>query len=254
MIVESEAIVLKASRYSETSKILTVYTRELGKIGLIARGAMQPKSKFAGVLQPLAYLGMVIYVKEGRGLQNLGSAETVRRFPTIAKDLDRTVVGLEIVELVSAAMHDQERNDSLFNLLLQALQALNESHSDARIVLLQFITAFCAILGFAIRVNSCGICGEEVAMKEEGIPFSISAGAPLCSEHLSAATFQVLSASTFNHLTKFVADGTDFSADVEISNIEIADLQDLLIRFLKFHVEGLRTLRVGGISSTMRSK
>ncbi len=254
MIEQTEAIVLKASRYSETSKILTLYTRELGRVSVIARGAMRPKSKFAGLLQPLAYVATVIYVKEGRGLQTLGSAESVRRFPVIPTDLDRTAAGLEMLELVNAALHDQERNENLFNLLLQTLEALNDRSADPVPALLQFMVSFCSVLGFSIRVDGCGICDEEVGSTREGIPFSIAAGAPLCAEHRSAAGYLMLKPGTFALLDSLVTGKGERSRQQKGSEEAAAELHDLLVRFLQFHVEGLRTLRVGGITSSMLNK
>ena len=251
MIEQTEAIVLRASRYSETSKIVTLYTRSLGRLGIIARGAMRPKSPYAGVLQPLAYLSTVISVKEGRGLQNLRSAETVRRFPEIAKDLDRTVIGMEVLEVVNAVLHDQEQNEGLFSLLLRTLERLNNLSFNPQHVYLQFVVSLCGELGFAIRVDGCGVCDEEATLTEEGIPFSIAAGAPLCAEHRSAAGYQLLTPGTFSLLSSLVTDDPEGPSFSDINEQEITILRDLLTRFLQYHVDGLRKLRVGGITASM---
>ena len=86
MISTSEAIVLQTRRFSESSKIVTLYTRVHGKQSVIARGALQAKSKFGSVLQPMAFLSTTIYRKEGRDLHNLSAAETIERFPMLGSD------------------------------------------------------------------------------------------------------------------------------------------------------------------------
>ena len=55
-LIKSDAIILHSIRWQESSKIVTVYSREWGKIGLIARGALRPKSPFAGSLESLNYV------------------------------------------------------------------------------------------------------------------------------------------------------------------------------------------------------
>ncbi|MCE2503584.1 MAG: DNA repair protein RecO [Chlorobi bacterium] len=254
MIEQTEAIVLNARRFRETSKIVTLYTRSHGKISVVARGAMRPKSSFAGVLQPLAYLNTVIYIKEGRDLQNLSSAETVRRFSLVIKDLERTAPALEIIEIINAAIHEQEQNNSLFELIIAALAALNDSKQHPRLVFIQFLSLFCENLGFALHADSCGICNEEVEHRREGVPFSIVVGAPLCAEHRSATSFHLLNPGAFRLLQSLVRRSQISEESSDLSEKMISELQDVLIRFLKYHVKGLRTLRVGGITSTMLDK
>ena len=70
-ILKSEGVVLRRIKYSETSLILTFYTKDQGKISLIAKGARNPKSKFVGALEPATYASIVYYHKDSRELQLL---------------------------------------------------------------------------------------------------------------------------------------------------------------------------------------
>ena len=127
MIEDTDAIVLSTRRYSESSKIATLYTRSRGKTSVIARGAMQPRNRFGSLLQPFAVLATTIYLKEGRDLQTLSGAETLKRFGVLMRDLERMSVAMELVELVDAVVQGQEPNDVLFETIITKSVRLEES-------------------------------------------------------------------------------------------------------------------------------
>ncbi|MEL6615154.1 MAG: DNA repair protein RecO, partial [Bacteroidota bacterium] len=69
MIVRTDAVVLRTLDFRETSRIVTLLTRQHGITGVVANGARRTKSVFGSTLQPTAYLQVVYYYKPGRGLQ-----------------------------------------------------------------------------------------------------------------------------------------------------------------------------------------
>ena len=121
MIVRTDAVVLRTLDYSETSLIVQLLTRQHGRIAVMAKGARRPKSRFGATLQPMAYVQVVYYYKEGRGLQTLTEASHVQRFPHLTTDLARLTVGLRLVELTHALLEEGEQNAPALGLLLQAL-------------------------------------------------------------------------------------------------------------------------------------
>ena len=121
MIIRTDAVVLRTLDYSETSLIVQLLTREHGRIAVMAKGARRPKSRFGATLQPMAYVQVVYYYKDGRGMQTLTEAAHVQRFPTLAKDLGRLTVGFRLVELAQALLEEGGQNVPALGLLLQAL-------------------------------------------------------------------------------------------------------------------------------------
>lgn len=252
MIEQTEAIVLNARRYSETSKIVNLYTRSLGIIGVIAKGVMRPKSPLAGIIQPLGYLSVVIYTREGRSLQNLSSAETVERFPHLLTDLDRMTAGMAIVELLSASVSEPEPNALLFEGVLRALRALDDPDVPPRLVELRFTLLLTQLLGYGIRFDRCALCEEEFDAIRGEVTFSVAAGSPLCEPHRSEggvaisehtlALLRLLSTTKFAHLSGITCSPTNLSEGLT-----------LLHSFLQYHVPGLRRLRVGEIAARLGS-
>ncbi|HEV8538897.1 MAG TPA: DNA repair protein RecO, partial [Bacteroidota bacterium] len=98
-IVTTEAIVLKSMKYRETSRIVTFYTRSFGKIPGIVKGARQAKSKYGTSLQPMSYVSLVFYRKEGREIQTVSQCDLMKSFRHLAEDMEKMAVGMAMIEL-----------------------------------------------------------------------------------------------------------------------------------------------------------
>lgn len=252
MIQQTEAVVLGARRFSETSKIVTLYTRESGKMSVMARGAMRPKNKFGSSLQPLAYVATVIYVKEGRELQNIASAESVRRFSRLWGNLERMATGLEMVELVNASVHGEDRNENLFLSLVEGLDGLNDVTNDPTLLSLWFMNRLAESLGYAVRTEGCGVCDEEASTADGGgVTYSIPAGAPLCAEHRDAAGYRMIASDSFALLRDLVACPAQDAGRLRVERKATMELREVLNGFLRYHVDGLRRLRAANVSAAL---
>lgn len=246
MISKTDAIVLHTRRFRESSKIVTLYTREHGKVGVVARGAMQPKSRMAALLQPMAVITAIVYRKEGRDLQNLSSVEPLERFPRIACSLERMSVGLAIVELVNATMHDEERHDELFDAIVSSLRALDGEGSEGT-VLLWFMTRLSYLLGYTVRTGGCGVCDEQPSSDGDSIAYSIPMGAPLCAEHRESSSVWPIAQGAYGLLDQLQNSSAAEAAALTIDEASTSALHDALVAFVRYHVEGLRRLNVSTV-------
>lgn len=149
MIVRTEAIVLRNMAYGGTSQIVTLFTREQGKMAVLARGARLPKSRFGATLQPMSCIQAVYYHKPSRALQTLTESSHLHRFTTVGEDLKKLTVGLRVVELVYALLQDEQANPLVFNLMLNSLHHLDAAEARAFNVLPWFELHLASHLGFA---------------------------------------------------------------------------------------------------------
>lgn len=124
-IIRTEAIVLRSLDYGETSQIVTLFTREKGKLGVMAKGARRTKSSFGATLQPMAYTQVVFYYKPTRTLQTLSESSHVESFHRLRRSLKTITVGFRIVELVDALMEEEDPHPDVFHLIVRALRRLN---------------------------------------------------------------------------------------------------------------------------------
>jgi len=182
--VKSSAIVLKSIKWRDTSKIVTLYTRELGKITVIAKGARQSKSNYQGILESINLLEVVIYLSETRKLQVLGQATLEDSFQKIRTDYEKTGYAFALLELTDIFFKEGSV-DAIFFDFLKALLSQVEKISDPRIVFWYFLIKLSSYLGFKPDFDICSICRRSILTEEAG--FSISEGSIICKNCGSSA-------------------------------------------------------------------
>ena len=174
---KTQGIVLGFTDWHETSKIVTFYTKDFGKIRGVAKGARRKKSKFSP-LEILSRHTIVFYEREDKDLYTLGECQAEETFPNIRKDIKKVAYGAYLAELVTAVSTSQ-KNEPLFDLLLQALHFLDKKE-DSEIIIRAFETRLLDILGFGLHLNTCLICKKEL---KENFKFNPGLGGLICIHH-----------------------------------------------------------------------
>lgn len=157
MLVSTEAIVLRSRKHGETSKIVTLYSREYGKVDVIAKGARDIKSKFGGALESFTESRIVFYKKEKAeaSLYLLSKAEPIRSNSRLLEGLEKIEAATAIAELLNRSMHDEEKHLALYDLTSAVLTAMSSSAEEvaAGPLLIYYYLRFAEQLGFAIQFD-----------------------------------------------------------------------------------------------------
>ena len=119
-MIKTEGVVLGEVRFKDTSKILTLYTRKLGKISVMAQGAYRPKSQLIATTQPFSYCEFQL--QKGRNFYYISQADLVESFYSIRDNMERIIFGFYILELLEKSTPDEEENEKLFMLLVKGLR------------------------------------------------------------------------------------------------------------------------------------
>ncbi|TKI95195.1 DNA repair protein RecO, partial [Bacillus wiedmannii] len=106
MFQKVEGIVIRTTDYGETNKIVTIFSRELGKVSAMARGAKKPKSRLASVSQLMTHGNFLIQM--GSGLGTLQQGEIISTMKEIREDIFLTAYASFIVELTDKATEDKK--------------------------------------------------------------------------------------------------------------------------------------------------
>ncbi|MGH7539620.1 MAG: DNA repair protein RecO [Gemmatimonadota bacterium] len=178
-LLTTRAVVLQTYRYSDTSKILRLMTRDRGPCSALAKGALRPMSRFGGLLEPFAEGDATLYVKEGRELHTLSGFELVRERRAIGRDLGPYTAASVMCELVMR-LAPEHRDDGLYRALAGGLDALTARDEDGRAAGLRHIWALVATLGFRPDVQSCAACRREIG--DERACFDFEAGGLRCAD------------------------------------------------------------------------
>ncbi len=122
----TKGIILARTNYSEADRIITVLTPDQGKLRLMAKGVRKPKSKLAGGIE-LFSISDITFIRGKGDIGTLISARLHTHFGNIIKDIDRTMLGYDLIKQLNKATED-EPEPAYFYLLEKALQALNTEH------------------------------------------------------------------------------------------------------------------------------
>ena len=231
MIVRTDAVVLRAMDYGETSRIVTLFTRQHGRMTVMAKGARRPKSRFGATLQPLAYVQAVYYYRDGRTMQTLKEASHVHRFPALLADVERTLLGLRAVELVRALFEDEEPNPLAFNLLLHTLERLDGAPAPFH-VFAHFQLRLGALLGFAPDVQR----QDVLALGEDGGTLALDTGAVL-PLGAGARAGRRASRAALRAFAVFARADLETALRMRLEPEVAHEVRDLLDAFLRYHVE-----------------
>lgn len=176
---QTEAILLRLVEFSETSLIVTLYTRDLGRISAIAKGARRPKSPFEGALDLLSVCRIVVITKASDALEILTEAKLQRRFRAAQRGLVRLYCGYYVAELLRLWTAEGSPNPALYQLSLDTLARI-DGDADALAAILYFELQGLRLLGNAPATTLCVSCGEEVRPHRGRIAFAYQIGGVVC--------------------------------------------------------------------------
>lgn len=170
------AVVLRHSDMGEADRLLVLYTRERGKLRVIAKGARKVTSRKAGHLEPFTHVSLQL--AQGRDLMIVTQAETVNAFLGIGESLNKMGNAAYVIELLDRLMYEDERGDpAAFNLLLETLKRI-ETEEDAWTAARYYELRLLDHAGFRPQLFECVNCGREILPEDQY--FSAEAGGAVC--------------------------------------------------------------------------
>ncbi len=179
-MVTTDAIVLHAFDYRETSRIVRLITRDLGIVSAIARGARRPRSKFGAALDLFASGEAQLTTSMGRDLHTLNAFEATKSRSALAESLDRFAGAAALAELLLRFAPEQE-DPGLLDTVTEALDALSAAPpGDAGPVTLGGAWCLVAELGFAPALDECVSCHAAID-RGASVTFHHRAGGALCA-------------------------------------------------------------------------
>ncbi|UII54911.1 DNA repair protein RecO [Cytobacillus spongiae] len=173
MLQKCEGIVIRTIDYGETNKVVTLYTREFGKIGVMARGAKKPNSRLSAVTQLFTY-GYFLFQKSS-GLGSLQQGDIISSWRSIREDIFITAYSSYVVDLTDKVTDDRKPNPFLFELLYQTLNFMNEGY-EPQIISHIYEMKMLNPLGLYPVLNQCAACGSA----DGTFSFSIREGGFIC--------------------------------------------------------------------------
>jgi DNA repair protein RecO (recombination protein O) len=231
-LVSTPAVVLATHRYSETSKIVRLATRDHGVQSVIAKGALRPRSRFGASLQLLSEGTAHLMLHERRDLHVL-TAFDVGRVPVgLAGELDRYAAASALAEIM-LRFAPSEPHPASFDVLRESIGLLESVPSEViDAVGIRLVWQLVSSLGFAPALDEC--VRDGAPLPESGpVAFSTREGGALCARCASQVEATRLPAEGRTALAALV------DADADLPDLDprhAAAHRRLAARFVRFHL------------------
>jgi len=239
-ILKTEAVVLKGWKLGETSKIVSLYTRDFGKVKVVAKGGRGPKSKFKGCLEPLTHIRIVYYDKRTRDLQLLSQADLMDPYLHIIGNVERTSLGLATAELVNKAVAGEEPFPQVFDLLTSVLSSIEKGKEFLEGNFWFFESHFIDLMGYKPRWDRCLECGELLS---GGGFFQPESGGLLCNRCGAVKGGLVIERETLEILYWLQRTSLEEVENLKPTPAQKAEIRKMFDLYFKTHIEHMRGLK-----------
>lgn len=182
MLTKDKAICLRTVDYSETSQVVTLFCRQSGKIGAIAKGSKRARSALEGPLEVFSYGDAAFAPHTGGKLATLTEFAQQPRFRLLRADLYALNCALLAAELIDAFTHEADAHPGLFDAIVQFLEDVQETQArrDALALLIVLELALLHETGIMPVLSGCVNCRRAFGLAWRQVYFSSSANGLLC--------------------------------------------------------------------------
>lgn len=175
-VYHADALVIRSREYGESDRLLTLFSREYGKIQAVAKGVRKPKSRQRAGAQLFTYAEYLLH--KGKSLDTVNQVSPRESFPHLWTDLDMSMAATAIAELLDLATLPGQPHPELFTLTFSSLFLVESC--DPALVQCTYALKLMNYLGYRPRLRSCAECGQRV--QGERLLFSPDAGGVVCRQ------------------------------------------------------------------------
>ncbi|TWU37195.1 DNA repair protein RecO [Novipirellula artificiosorum] len=228
---QTVAIVLRTIEFSETSLVVTLFTRDFGRLSGLAKGARRPKGPFEGSLDLLSVCRVVVLRKSTDALDLLTEAKLHRRFRGAERSLPRVYAGYYVAEILRLLTDDHDPHADVYDLTLATLNQI-DGVGDVGSSILYYEAQLLRLLGHAPGIDRCTECGADVEMSVPRIPFALSTGGVVCRRCASRHTGVIsVQRSTLEQLKQLL--DTETRPDVLVTSRLYGELRAVMSRYIQ---------------------
>lgn len=227
-----QGVVIKEVNTGEADKIITIFSKRLGKIQAGAKGARRPQSRLIAGTQFLSFSDFVL--SKGQDLYNVRDCQIIESFYNIRENLQNLTYAVHIVDLVNEVSDENLPYPKLMQLLLNTLHMLSQTDKSPELITRIFEIRLMSIVGFEPQVMECQNCGE---VPNEGVVFSPKLGGIVCPQCLANDKTSVrISNGTLNALRYIIYSDDKKVFSFNVSENVLRELKEISTNFLEAHL------------------
>jgi len=235
-LYRDQAIVLRTQKLGEADRIITLFTRDHGRLRAVAKGVRRTKSRFGARLEPTSYVDLQLYT--GKTFDIVTQAESIENFgDSLSNDYQNWTIAsaiLEAAERFTAQEHEPALQQYL--LVVGALKALAHNTYDSSLILDAYLLRSLSVAGYAPSLTNCSRCDKPGPHKY----FSLVGGGSVCVDCKPSAAATPL-VETLQLMSDLQTGDWEGAIQSELRNRREAS--GLIAAYLQWHLErGLRSL------------
>ena len=237
-LYRDEAIVLRTQKLGEADRIITLLTREHGRVRGVAKGVRRTKSKFGARLEPGSHVDIQLYT--GRTFDTVTQVESIQNYgEALTDDYSRWTIAGTILEAAERfTSHEHEPALQEFKLVTGAMKALADNKYDPSMILDAYLLRSLAVGGYAPSLVNCSKCDSPGPHRY----FSLVGGGSVCADCRPSA-----SATPAPETLKLMSDliSSDWESAMSSEARYRREANGLIAAYLQWHLErGLRSLQI----------
>lgn len=237
MLIETDGIVLKRRKISNSDVFITVLTRKLGKIEVFAKGASNPRSGLNKGVHPFV---VGAFSLRGEKTYNLASVDVIQAYYHLREDLKRLAYGSYFLDLADRALQEGETNHGLYALLLESIEWLARREGVEEKLKLHFEIRMLRVLGLQPQTDSCVHCG---ARQDRFHAFDVPGGGVVCNDCHTRGQLGIRIHSTQVALIAYVLkERVETLLDKPIDRLLLEKMDILMNSYMDYHL-GLTQLK-----------
>lgn len=232
----ANGLVLHRLNLAENDKILTLYTREHGKLSAVAKGARRVTSRLTGATELFTQSRFLLAT--GKNLDVVTQGEIASSFPALRTDLELLTRATYFCELLDRTTleRDATASEAIFDLTISALFLLQRATSYPDAIVHAYELRLLSALGYAPVLDRCVRCGEPVERRQVG--FSPSLGGVLCNaDRYSVDDAVALSADSLSMMQAFLSETPETLLTLTPPRRIAAEIDRALRWFVRVRVE-----------------
>ncbi len=231
-LITVQGIIIREMPYKETSKILTVITRELGRISVMVLGANRPRSRKGSLTQKysVAYFDL----ERGRSFYYLKGVQLQNSHYGIRCDIKRLAVGEVAMEFIDRTYDMSIKYEKLYQATSTFLSGLATLESGYLKYLTAFQIKWIALLGYQPNLFSCVNCGKKNMKKAR---FSISLGGLVCEDCKVEQRGRLITKETLQALIDLMFTPFDKLDTIHIDYRRLHSIHIMLYRYMQYHID-----------------
>jgi len=256
-ILKAEGIILRSMKFRETSKVLTLFTREHGVVKVNAKGSRSSKSRLGATLEPLNVVHIVYYHKDSRDFQILSAADLIETFPSLPTDLEKWAYACACGELVLRAHPAAAATPKLYPILHDTLRVMNAmpSGQDVRCCFWGLQMKLLGIFGVAPNLRRCSSCEKPLNPEiSPTVQFYVARGGFFCGTCDAGAGAMELSAEAVAWLANFQTLPAAKLSQIIVSIPAVSEIEKFYRAYFGFHLEEIGKLQALKFVRDLRQK